>query len=146
MLRVRFARRLAPVVAAGALLVVAACGKSGTGIDLRAAGGPAGDAYSVEIVNAGAVTLQALSIVTGEDQPPLEVAQLAAGQRTAPRRIGVLHENPVVRATVGGRRREFLPVEGFTGFNPSLEPGRYVIRLRWNAETEFLETTVQPVP
>ena len=141
MLRANFRRPLAVVAVA---LLVAGCGKSGTGVDVRASGGPAGDAYAVEVVNAGSVTLQGLSITTGEGVAPITVPQLAAGQRTAALRIGVLHENPHVVATVGGRERTFHPVEGFTGFNPRLEPGRYVIRLAWNAETEFLETTVAP--
>ena len=119
------------------------CGHNATGSEqVRASGGPAGDSYSVEIVNAGSVTLSAVSIQTGENEPAITVPQLAAGQRTAPHAIGVLHENPLVAATVAGRRREYHPVEGFTGFNPQLEPGRYVITLRWNAATEFLETVV----
>lgn len=132
--------RLAAMVALSAAL---ACGKSGTDVaGVRASGGPTGDRYAVEIVNAGTATLAAVSIVTGEDAPPIEVTALAAGQRTAEHRIGVLHENPVVSATVAGRRRTYQPVEGFSGFNPLLEPGRYVIALRWNAGTDFLETTV----
>ena len=136
------AARLATLVALTATL---ACGKSGTDVDLlRASGGPAGDSHSVEIVNGGTATIQAISIVTGEDAAPIQVAQLAAGQRTAAHRIGVLHENPMVTATVAGQQRTYHPVEGFSGFNPSLEPGSYVITLRWNAETEFLETVVTP--
>ena len=124
-----------------------ACGSSGTDIeDVRADGGPTGDRYTVEIVNAGTVAISALSIQTGEDAPPLEVAQLAPGQRTAPRDIGVLHENPFVIATVAGQRRSYHPVEGVSGFNPAKEPGRYVISLKWNAENAFLETTVVPAP
>lgn len=140
------ARRLAPALAAVAMAATLACSRSGTGLDARASGGPNGDAYSVEIVNAGTTTLQAVSILTGENVPPLEVAQLAAGQRTARKAIGVLHENPLVSATVDGQRRTYHPIEGFTGFNPLLEPGRYAIRLRWNAETAFLETTVVALP
>ena len=136
------AARLAPLVALAATL---ACGRTATDVDLlRASGGPSGDSHAVEIVNAGTVPLAAVSIVTGEDAPPIVVARLAAGQRTAVHRIGVLHENPLVSATVAGQRRTYHPVEGFTGFNPSLAPGSYVITLRWNAETEFLETTVTP--
>jgi hypothetical protein len=132
--------RLALMVA---LSTTVACGRSGTDVaGVRASGGPAGDAYTVQVENAGTATLQAVSIVAGEDAPPIDVATLAGGQRTAEHRIGVLHENPVVSATVAGQRRTYQPVEGFSGFNPRLEPGRYVITLRWNAETEFLETTV----
>lgn len=141
----RAARLVASTAALGATL---ACGKSTTGVDdvLRASGGPSGDRYSVEVVNAGAATLHAVAIVTGEDASPVTVAQLAGGQRTAAHRIGVLHEHPIVSATVGGQRRTYHPVEGFSGFNPSLEPGSYVITLRWNAEAEFLETVVTAAP
>ena len=135
------ARLATLLVALGATL---ACGKSATAVDLlRASGGPAGDRYGVEIVNAGDATLSGVSIVTGEGVPPVQVPQLAAGQRTAEHRIGVLHVNPVVSATVAGQRRTYQPVEGFSGFNQQLEPGRYVITLRWNAETAFLETVVE---
>ena len=140
----RRAVRLGTLVALAAAL---ACGKSSTDVDLlRASGGPAGDSYSVEVVTAGSATLAAVSIVTGAGAPPVEVPQLAAGQRTAAHRIGVLHENPIVSATVAGQRRTYQPVEGFSGFNPSLDPGKYVITLRWNAETEFIETVVTAAP
>lgn len=139
---------LARFLALATLAATLACGKPATGVDdvLRAAGGPSGDSYSVEIVNAGSTTLHAVSIVTGENAPPVTVSQLAGGQRTAAHRIGILHENPFVSATVAGQRRTYHPVEGFAGFNPRLEPGRYVITLRWNAEAEFLETTVTASP
>ena len=138
----RPARALARLTVALALI---ACSKAGTDLDegVRASGGPEGDRYSVEILNAGSETLQGVAITTGENQPPLEVSRLAAGQRTAPRAIGVLHTNPLVVATVAGKRREYHPVEGFTGFNPALDPGHYVITLRWNSQTEFLETLVE---
>lgn len=139
-------RRFASLLALAAVATTVACGRSGTGPELRASGGPAGDAYRVEIVNTGTATLQAVSIVTGEDQPPIEVASLAAGQRTAPHAIGVLHENPLVAATVGGQRRVSHPIEGFTGFNPAVEPGRYVISLKWNAEHEIIEPLVTRAP
>ena len=139
-------RRLASLLALVAVATAAACGRSGTGPELRASGGPAGDAYRVEIVNTGTVTLRDLSIVTGEDQPPIEVASLGAGQRTAPHAIGVLHENPMVSATVAGERRISHPVEGFSGFNPALEPGRWVISLEWNAEHEMIEPLVTRAP
>ena len=136
--------RLAAIACIAATL---ACHSSGTDVEnVRADGGPAGDRYTVEIVNAGTVAISALSIQTGEDAAPLEVAQLAPGQRTTARTIGVLHENPFVIATVAGQRRTYHPVEGFSGFNPALEPGRYVIRLVWNAQNQFLETTVVAAP
>jgi hypothetical protein len=139
-------RPLVRLAAVAALAVTIACGQGSTQPvePLRASGGPAGDSYGIAIANTGATTLTAISILTGENVAPVQVAQLAPGQRTDELRIGVLHENPLVIATVGGRRREYHPVEGFTGFNPALEPGRYVITLRWNAETEFLETVVSP--
>jgi hypothetical protein len=142
----RRASLLAALAVATTVAATAACGGSGTGPELRASGGPAGDAYRVEIVNTGTVTLQDLSIVTGEDQPPIQVASLGAGQRTAPHAIGVLHENPIVSATVAGERRISHPVEGFTGFNPPVEPGRYVISLKWNAEHEMIEPLVTRAP
>ena len=139
-------RRFASLLALVAVATTAACGGSGTGPELRASGGPAGDAYRVEIVNTGTVTLTDLSIVTGEDQPPIQVASLGAGQRTAPHAIGVLHENPMVSAIVAGERRISHPVEGFTGFNPALEPGRWVMSLKWNAEYEMIEALVTRAP
>ena len=136
---------LAPLAALAALAATLACGKAATDVaDLRASGGPSGNSYGIEIENAGTTTLQGVSILTGEDVPPVEVAQLAPGQRTPEHRIGVLHENPLVIATIAGQRREAHPVEGFSGFNPALEPGRYVITLRWNAEFEIIETVVTP--
>ena len=135
------------LAAIACIALTLACGSSGTDIeDVRADGGPTGDRYTVEILNAGSVAISALSIQTGEDAPPLEVAQLAPGQRTAARNIGVLHENPFVIATVAGQRRTYHPVEGFSGFNPALEPGRYLIRLRWSSEHQVLETTVVATP
>ena len=143
MLAIRRSARMLSRLAVAIVLI--ACSKAGTDLDdgVRASGGPEGDRYSVEIVNTGTETLQSVAITTGENQPPLEVARLAAGQRTAERAIGVLHTNPMVVATVVGKRREYHPVEGFTGFNPALPPGHYVITLKWNAGAEFLETVVE---
>lgn len=133
--------RLASLVALAATL---ACGPTGTQPTepIRASGGPAGDSHAILVHNAGGTTLTAISILTGEDVPPVQVPRLSPGARTGIHRIGVLHEHPIVSVTVAGERRTYHPVEGFSGFNQRLAPGRYVIQLRWNAAAEFLETVV----
>ena len=133
---------LLPLVALGATL---ACSENSNHAadPLRASGGPSGDGYTIQVFNGGTAPLSGVSILTGEGVPPVQVSRLEAGQRTEFHRIGVLHENPLIVATVAGQRRTYHPVEGFVpGFNPLLDPGTYVITLRWNAEAEFLETVV----
>lgn len=136
--------RLATLVAVAATL---ACRQDSYELvePLRASGGPSGNSHGIVVHNAGGTALSGVSILTGEDVPPVTVPQLAPGARTEMHHIGVLHENPIVSATVAGQRRTYHPVEGFAGFNRQLEPGGYVIALRWNAGSEALEISVEPL-
>lgn len=106
------------------------------------AGGPPGG-YTVQLYNDGAVALRNVSVITGQNVPPLTTAELAPGERTAVASVRVLHEHPIVTATADGRTATYQPIEGFSGFNAQLSPGSYVIRLRYVAEYRIVDTRVE---
>lgn len=92
------------------------------------------DAAYVTLLNDGATTLTNVRVVTSEkDSVPLAMT-LAPGQRLGPYRVAALHTNPYVAALLQGRSVVSHPVEGFSGFNPRLASGAYVVRLRTTTE------------
>jgi hypothetical protein len=107
-----------------------------------AAGGPPGG-YNVQLLNDGSVALRNVSVITGQNVPPLTTANLMPGERTAVANVRVLHEHPIVTATVDGRTATYQPIEGFAGFNAQLSPGSYVIRLRYVHEYRLVDTRVE---
>ena len=107
--------------------------------------GPGGE-YSVQLYNDGATVLRNVRVTTGQDVPPLTKAELAPGELTAVAGVPVLHEHPIVTATVDGRTATYQPIEGFTGFNAQLPRGRYVIRLRYVEQYRIVETRVETAP
>ena len=107
-------------------LTLAAC-SAGTGpADADERARLAGARYSARVVNDGAVELTDV-VVHVSDRDSVRVARLAPGAATALAAMSVVHETPAVRAKVGGQLRALIPVEGFAGFNPEREPGRYTI-------------------
>lgn len=115
---------------AAAATVLAAC----TGL-----ASPRGEgASSVQLHNDGTVVLHDVRVTTGEDVPPVTDAVLLPGEITPAVAVRVVHGAPMVRAVVDGRELVLHPIEGFMpGFNPPLEPGRYVIRIRVGAEGQL---------
>lgn len=107
--------------------------------------GPGG-AYSVQLYNDGAVVLRNVRVTTGQDVPPLTKAELAPRELTVVAGVPVLHEHPVVTATVDGRTATYQPIEGFAGFNAQLPSGRYVIKLRYVEQYRIVETRVETAP
>ena len=93
--------------------------------------------YSVRVVNDGATALLDLHVVTGEDVPAITRSSLTGGASTPPVRVRVVHEFPFVRAVAGTQDLLLHPVEGFSGFNPPLPPGDYVIRLRYSGGAQL---------
>jgi hypothetical protein len=88
----------------------------------------AGAAYTVRVVNDGAVELRDV-VVHVSNADSIRASRLAPGASTAVTPVSVVHATPATRATVGGRLRALIPVEGFDGFNPPLEPGRYTLTI-----------------
>ena len=101
-----------------------------------------GRAYSVRLHNDGPVTLASVRVTTGQDVPPLTIASLAPGATSGAAEVPILHEHPIVAATVNGRAALYQPVEGFAGFNAQVAPGSYVIRMRWVPEYQLVDTRV----
>lgn len=109
------------------------------------AGAPAGTS-KVQLYNAGPVALQQLSVTTGQNVPPITKAVLAPGELSAIAQVSVVHELPLVTATVEGRKLTSHPIEGFSGYNAQLPRGSYVIRLRYVAEYQLLAAEVEQAP
>lgn len=107
----------------GAASVLAAC----TGL-----ASPRYDAVSqVQLHNDGTVALHDVRVITGEEVPAVVDASLLPGETTPPVGVRVVHASPMVRVVVDGQELVLHPIEGFVpGFNPPLEPGSYIIRLR----------------
>lgn len=104
--------------------------------------GPPGG-YAVQLHNDGSVALRNVSVTTGQNVPPLTTASLMPGERTAVATVKVLHEHPIVTATVDGRTATYQPIEGFAGYNAQLSPGTYVIRLRYVELYQVVDTRVE---
>ena len=102
--------------------------------------------YTFTIRNTGAQELKQVRIQTGENLAPVSVATLPPGGETGTFGVARLHENPFVTAEVNGVTKEYHPVEGFSGFNPLLAPGRYRITLRFEPANGIVDTRVEPVP
>jgi hypothetical protein len=128
--------------AAGAclFLAVAAC-STATTPDVETSG-----LYTFTIRNTGTQDLKQVRIQTGENLAPVLVASLPPGSETGTFGVAKLHENPFVTAEVNGVTKEFHPVEGFSGFNPLLSPGRYRISLKFEPAYGIVDTRVEPVP
>jgi len=139
--------RLKTQLAASVLLLTATACSAGT-IEL---GGPSAlglgeGAIAITVLNDGNVALSNLRILTSEsDSIPL-IGSLTPGQRSAEYRVNEAHDYPLIRATVRGQSVIAHPVEGFTGWNPELPDGKYVLQVRFNETHQMLEPRMVPVP
>lgn len=120
-----------------ALVLAAAC--SSTDPTDTASG-----ATAVAVQNDGIVAFADLRITTSERDSLPRIATLNAGQYSGPYQVGVLHSAPLVQATAQGRAMIAHPVEGFSGFNPPLPTGAYVVKLR--VTDGILDVRVEPRP
>lgn len=105
---------------------------------------PSPSSASVRVTNDGTAAMSELRVLTSDrDSIPL-IATLNAGQTLGPFQVSALHSAPYVQATVQGRELMSHPVEGFSGFNPALAAGAYVVRLR--VADGILDVRVAPGP
>lgn len=106
--------------------VSVACGADTTTEALRQENaGP----VSVRLRNSGTTTLTAVSVLVAENTTPITVGELRPGQTTDYVARAEMHENPLVSAKANGFDYLSNPVEGFSGFNPTLADGRYTVSL-----------------
>ena len=54
-----------------------------------------------------------------------------------------IHTNPAVSLTADGETLMSTPVEGFTGFNPALSPGAYIVVVSVAGSPRRLVVSVQ---
>ncbi len=96
----------------------------------------------VTLINDGAIAFTDVRVIaSAKDSVPL-LASLTTGGRAGPYSVGALHSAPMVTLLAQGRRVVAQPVEGFSGFNPPLAAGSYVVRLRVTLEG-ILDVRVQ---
>lgn len=124
------ARRAA--LAAVATLLSLACADPTT--ELSGAPTVTGTGSTVRLLNDGAVTLTRVRVRTSERDSLPEVATLAPGQTSAAYTVGEIRSAPLVESVAAGLPLVALPIEGFSGFNPALERGAYVVRVRLAGE------------
>ena len=85
--------------------------------------------FQVRVSNVGDVELRDVAVYVSESDS-VRLATLPTGTTSAYRSATETHENPLVRATVGGRELVAHPVEGFVpGWNRVLDPGRYTVTI-----------------
>ena len=106
---------------------------------------PATGDYRVRVFNDSPYALSNVHVVTGQGAE-FTLARLEHGEVSAERAVNRLHEAPAVTLTVEGQTLSSLPIEGFTGFNPPVAPGAYVIDLEIVGSPRSLRVTLsQPV-
>jgi hypothetical protein len=116
------------VTRALAVALAAAVGVAGCGDAVSTVASPFSE-FEVRVSNVGDVTLMDLAVYVSPTDS-VRIAALPSGMASAYRPVSRTHENPIVRASVGGRVLVANPVEGFaTGINRVLGPGRYTVAI-----------------
>lgn len=126
-------------------VAVAVAGLAGAGCAHRTTSEPATGDYRVRVFNDSPYALSNVHVVTGQGAE-FTLAHLEHGELSAAQVVNRLHEAPAVTLTVEGQTLSSLPIEGFTGFNPPVAPGAYVIDLEIVGSPRALRVTLsQPV-
>ena len=122
-------------------VALAVAGLSGAGCAHRTTSEPATGDYRVRVFNDSPYALSNVHVVTGQGAE-FTLPRLEHGDLSAERVVSRLHEAPAVTVTVEGDTLSSLPIEGFTGFNPPLAPGSYVIDLAIVGSPRTLQVTL----
>jgi hypothetical protein len=126
-------------------VALAVVGIVGTGCAHRGTSEPVPGDYRVRVFNNSPFALSNVHVVTGQGSE-FTLSGLEHGALSAERVVNRLHEAPAVTLTVEGETLSALPVEGFTGFNPPVTPGAYVIDIEIVGSPRALRITLsQPV-
>jgi len=126
-------------------VALAVAGLAGTGCAHRTTSEPATGDYRVRVFNDSPYALSNVHVVTGQGAE-FTLARLEHGELSAERLVNRLHQAPAVTLTVEGEALSSFPIEGFTGFNPPVAPGAYVIDLAIIGSPRALRVTLsQPV-
>ncbi|HEU4787829.1 MAG TPA: hypothetical protein VFS57_10480 [Gemmatimonadaceae bacterium] len=126
-------------------IALAVAGLGGAGCAQHTTSEPAFGDYRVRVFNDSPYALSNVHVVTGQGAE-FSLARLEHGELSAERVVNRLHEAPAVTLTVEGQALSSLPIEGFTGFNPQVAPGAYVIDLAIVGSPRVLQVTLsQPV-
>lgn len=102
-------------------------------------------AYQLRVVNAGSLELRDVMILTSE-RDTLRITAMSPGASALFSRIGAVHTDPLIRATLSGHVVELVPIEGFTGFNPKLPAGAYIMTLRAEPDGSALSVDLRSSP
>lgn len=122
-------------------VALAVAGFSGAGCAHRKTSEPATGDYRVRVFNDSPYALSNVHVVTGQGAE-FTLVRLEHGELSAERVVSRVHEAPAVTVTVEGETLSSLPIEGFTGFNPPVAPGAYVIDLAIVGSPRALQVTL----
>lgn len=102
---------------------------------------PAG-AFTVRVFNDSPVAVLNIRVrVSDEDE--FTVSRLEHGDMSTRYTTRSIHTNPGVSLTVDGETLTSTPVEGFSGFNPPLSPGAYIVVVSVSGSPRRLAISVQ---
>ena len=119
------------------LVAIAGCGKDATSE-------PTGE-FIVRVFNGSPVAVSNIRVRVSE-QDEFTVARLEHGDMSGAYATRAMHTNPAVTLTVEGQTLSSIPVEGFSGFNPALAPGPFVVTVSVTGSPRRLDVSVsQPV-
>ena len=110
--------KLRQITTALSLAIAAACKESTITT-------PTGE-YSVRVFNGSPVAVSNVRVQVS-DRDEFTVSRLDHGDMSERYTVSSLHTNPAVALLVDGATLAAIPIEGFSGFNPALPPGAYVI-------------------
>jgi hypothetical protein len=122
-------------VVIGLSLAVAAACKEPTGNE------PPGD-YTVRVFNDSPVAVSNIRVRVSDDDE-FTVTRLEHGDMSTRFITRSIHTNPAVTLTVDGETLTSTPVEGFSGFNPALSPGAYIVVVSVAGSPRRLAISVQ---
>jgi len=129
--------KLRHIAIASSLALLSGCGES-------TISEPTGD-FSVRVLNGSPVAVTNVRVRVSE-QDEFSVARLEHGDMSERFNTRAMHTNPAVTLTVEGQTLAAIPVEGFSGFNPPLSRGAYVVTVTVTGSPRRLDVSVsQPV-
>jgi hypothetical protein len=102
---------------------------------------PAGD-FTVRVFNGSPVAVSNIRVRVSE-QDEFTVARLEHGDMSGTYAVRAMHTNPAVTLTVSGETLTSIPIEGFSGFNPALARGAYVVTVTVTGAPRRLDVSVQ---
>lgn len=98
----------------------------------------------VRVLNDSQLAVSNVKITTGEGSD-FTIASLLPGATSAEHSVEKMHQNPMISLTAGGKSLVAHPVEGFSGFNPPLPAGNYLIKIEPRVSEGVIAVSVSQI-